>query len=202
MRGRMNRRMSRLARDERTSPPVRLLLIVALVLLVAAVPAFSADQCYPEIYVKCTSAARGNLNAEDLTFANHPNCANTLRQDWGGVLGYREAAQVPMNQDASNPGAREHYGVTVVKVRSKSSPKYMEALVNKIVLQCTIEFDDGDSPPTQYYAVNLANARIQSIELNGVGWDATETVVFRAEQITWTHTPSLETFTDTLSAAP
>jgi type VI secretion system Hcp family effector len=110
-----------------------------------------------------------------------------------------------MDQTGSPSGVREHAGIVVVKNRSKSSPLYMQALVNTTQLQCTIEFwnDYYETTRVKLFTITLTNARINSIEYGGTGGrDITETITFRAQQITWTHTNTSTTFTDNLTAPP
>ncbi len=202
MRRRMDRARASSEMDGslRPAPYTRLWLAAAMVLLVPAAPAVAYDW---EIYIQCSDTG-GNLNDGDLSAASVGSyLADATHPDWGGAEGYGEAAQVQMDQDGGNPGLREHAGVKVVKLRSKSSPLYMEALVTKALLQCTIEFwDQLATPAAKEYTIALVNARVASIEYHGVGSSAQETIVFHAQQITWTHYQTSTTYTDSLTAPP
>ena len=196
-----DRGFSASAPGARTSPPVRLFLVVVLLSLVAATPAWSYDWAK---VIQCTGPS-GNLNAGDLTAASVGSyLADSAHPDWGGLEGYREAAQVPMTQTGTPTANREHAGLVVIKIRSKSSPLYMKALVNKEQLQCTIEFWEKSGTAVKQYTIALTNARIESIEIQsgGTGFSGMETIVFRAQQITWTHNPTAVSYTDNLTAPP
>lgn len=198
---RKDRGMLEFSRDSRTRPPFHFLLVAVLLSLFAVAPAWSADW---EQVIQCTGPG-GNLNLGDLTAVSvGSGLADPAHPDWGGLDGYREAAQVPMTQTGTPTANREHAGVVVVKQRSKSSPLFMKALVNKEQLQCKIEFWDKSGTAVKLYTIALTNARIESIEMYSTG-DVTsglETIVFRAQQIAWTHNPTAVSFTDDLTASP
>ena len=198
---RVDRGISRLSADWRASTRGWLILVVATLSFVAAAPAWSAEW---EQVIQCTGASSGNLNSGDLTAASvGSGLADSDFPDWGAVSGYREAAQVPMTQTGAPTANREHAGLAVIKQRSKSSPLYMRALVTKEQLQCTIEFWERGSTDVKWFTVALTNARIESIEIvSSDHYDGLETIVFRAQQITWTHNPTGITYTDNLTASP
>jgi len=205
MGNRMDRRNETLkpTSDRRPFLPKWTWFVAVMLLLLPAAPASS--QTIWDMYIQCTGGDAGNLNSGDLSAASVGDFWDPNHLDWGGVKGYWEAAQVPMDMTGSPLGNREHAGISIVKMRSKSSPLYMDALVNKAQLSCTIEFWVEQPPPTgklKFYSVVLTNARIASIELNGTTGNADETVTFHAEQITWTHHQASTTYSDNLTVVP
>ena len=186
----------RLNRMFRTASP-----IVMAVVLLSPLPALA--QKY-EMYIQCSDGGT-NLNSGDLSAASvGATWADATHTDWGALYGYREAAQVPMDQTGSPSSAREHAGLVVVKDRSKSTPLYMQAMVNTTQLQCTIEFwnDYWETTRVKLFTIALVNARVNSIEYGGTGAQISETITLRAQQITWTHTQTATSFTDSLFPPP
>jgi len=185
-----------------TSTPCWASLIAVAALVLTPCQAIAINY---EMYIQCTGGG-SNLNSGDLTAASVGSLwADPTHPDWGALYGYREAAQVPMDQAGSPSGNRQHAGIVVVKNRSKSSPLYMQAMVNTTQLQCTIEFwnDYSETTRVKLFTITLTNARINSIEYGGTSGDQiTETITLRAPPITWTHTSTSTTFTDNLAGAP
>jgi type VI secretion system Hcp family effector len=169
-------------------------IIMGILLVAPAAGAWSLGDIV--IVYQCTGATQGNLNSGET--------AVVKGSDWGEAHAYREAAQISMNQDASSPGTRQHAGVYIVRYRSRSTPRYLRALVQTEQLQCTFEWwEYSATGPEKTFTISLTNARVESYEAHdATQGPPTETLSFRAEQVTWTHHPSSTTFTDNLAAAP
>jgi type VI protein secretion system component Hcp len=156
-------------------------MCVGYVVILSAMPV-QAQYLATAGYFQCTNTDGANLNDGDSTVID--------RTDWGELISLLEPAQVQMNQDGSSPGAFEHGGITIVKQLSKSSVRYMDAMYQKTILDsCVIEIGyPNESALVVTYTLELTNARVGQIAVQGSGDVILEEITFHAFELnrTWT----------------
>lgn len=172
-------------------------LFIACGVITCAAPVEAADIYSGTVgYFQCTDSG-DNLNEAD--------SSNVDRLHWGTAISYVEPAQVQMNQDGSSPGSFEHGGITIVKELSRSSPRYMDALYQRTMLDtCVIEFT-GSGPEGQetvVYTVELTNARVAEIVIQGSGEMILEDITFHAGSLRRTFEDGGVTSQQNLSVPP
>jgi type VI secretion system Hcp family effector len=147
------------------------------------------------IFFQCDDSGT-NLNQDDFGHESQP--------DWGGVISYLESAQRDMAQNGSSVGSFQHAGVTIVKHLSRSSPLYMHALNQVTTLDdCTFRFFKNEGLGYGLlYTVELTNAKVHLIEIQGSGDTVLEEITFHGTSLRRTYEPTGISSQQNLSAPP